>query len=207
MMTGTDSLVLGDFNVHHSLWHSGTTNTRGNQLADSISISSLAVLNIDSPTRPPGNAYPSSPDVSLASASLITSSEWQTHTIMSSDHLPILIGLQTTATSSPSWHRSYTNLMKADWTRYRQELERKLSSRNLPTDCQKDEKLFRSTLLKAASHHIPTGKRKLYTQQVPTEIFAMMEKRDDLPKQDRASPRLSTMNDEITKVTLDHKRR
>ena len=101
LLTGTNSLVLGDFNAHHSLWHSGTTDSRGNQLA--LSISSFAVLNTDSPTRVPGNSDPSSPDVSLASASLITSSEWQTHTTMSSDHLPILIGLQTTSTSSPSY--------------------------------------------------------------------------------------------------------
>ena len=59
--------------------------------------------------RLPSNADPSSPDVSLASASLITSSEWQTHTT-------ILIGLQTTATSSPARHRTYVNLKKADWT-------------------------------------------------------------------------------------------
>ena len=90
LLTGTDSLVLGDFNAHHSLWHSGTTDTRGNQLADSVSTSSFAVLNTDSPTRLPGSANPSSADVSLASTSLITSSEWQTHTTMSSDHLPIL---------------------------------------------------------------------------------------------------------------------
>ena len=126
---------------------------------------------------------------------------------MSSDHLPILIGLQTTATSSPARHRTYINLKKADWTGYRQEIERKLSSHHLPTDCQKGEKLFRATLLKAASHHIPTGRRKLYTQQVPAEILAMMEERDDLRKQDPASPRLLTMNDEITKATSDHKRR
>ena len=75
LLTGTDSLVLGDFNAHHSPWHSWTTDTRGNQLADSISISSFAVLNTDSPTTLPGNADPSSPDVSLASASLITWSE------------------------------------------------------------------------------------------------------------------------------------
>ena len=86
LLTGTDSLVLGDFNAHHSLWQSGTTNTRGNQLADSISISSFAALNTDSPTRLPGDADHSSPDVLLASAFLITSSEWQTHTTMSSDH-------------------------------------------------------------------------------------------------------------------------
>ena len=71
--------------------------------------------------------------------------------------------LQTTATSYPAQHRTYINLKKADWTRYRQEIERKLSSRHLPTDCQKYRKLFRATLLKAASHHIPTGRHKLYT--------------------------------------------
>ena len=48
MLTGTDSLVLGDFNAHHSLWHSGTTDTRGNQLAGSVSISSFAVQNTNS---------------------------------------------------------------------------------------------------------------------------------------------------------------
>ena len=89
---------------------------------------------------------------------------------MSSDHLPILIGLQTTATSSHARQRTYINLKKADWTQYRQEM----SSHHLPTDCQKDEKLFRTTLLKAASHHIPTGIRKLYTQHVPAEILAIL---------------------------------
>ena len=126
---------------------------------------------------------------------------------MSSDHLHILVGLQTTATSSPARHRTYINLKKADWTRYRQEIERKLSPRHLPTDCQKDQKLFQATLLKAASHHIPTGIRKLYTQQVKAGTLAMIEERDDLRKQDPASSRLSTMNDEITKATSDHKRR
>ena len=42
-------------------------------------------------------------------------------------------------------------------------------------------------------------------QTVPAEIFAMMVERDDLRKQDSALPRLSTMNDEITKATSDHK--
>ena len=126
---------------------------------------------------------------------------------MSSDHLSILIGLQTTATSSAARHRTFINLKKADWTGYKQEIEHKLSSRHLLTDCQKNEKLFRATLLKGATHHIPTGRRKLYTQQVPAEILAMMEERDDLRKQDPASPPLSTMNDEITKETSDHKRR
>ena len=35
----------------------------------------------------------------------------------------------------------------------------------------------------------------------------MMDERDVLRKLNPASPRLSTMNDEITKATSDHKRR
>ena len=116
---------------------------RDNQLADSASISSFVVLNTNSSTRLPGNDDPSYPYVSLAAAFLITSFKWQTHTTMSSDHLPILIGLSITATSSPAQYRIYINLKKADWTRYRQEIERKLSSSHFPADCQKDEKLFR----------------------------------------------------------------
>ena len=45
----------------------------------------------------------------------------------------------------------------------------------------------------------------LHTQQVPVEILAMMEERDDPRKQDPVSPRLSTMNDEIAKATSDYK--
>ena len=73
--------------------------------------------------------------------------------------------------------------------------------------CNTVEPTMLATLLKAASHHISTGRRKLYTQQVPAEILTMMEERDDLRKQDPTSPRLPTMNDEITKATSDHKRR
>ena len=200
--TGTDSLVVGDFNAHHSLWHSGRADSRGNQLANAVSISSFAVLNTASSTRLPGNARCI---ISISLSHHLV--EWQTHTTMSSDHLPILIGLQTTASSSPAPHRTYINFNKADLTGHMQEIERKLSTRHLPTCCQKDEKLFRATLLKAAFHHIPTGRCKLYTQQVPAEILATKKERDDLRNQDPASPRLSIMNDEITKATSDHKRR
>ena len=188
----------------NSLWHSGTTDSRGNQLADSVSNSSFAVLNTNSPTRLPGNADFRCIISIILSHHLVGMANTHDHELRPSAHT---FGLQTTATSSPARHRTYINTKKADWTGYRQEIERKLSSRHFPTDCQKDEKWIRTTLLKAASHHIPTGRRNRYTKQVPAEILAMMEERDDLRKQDSASPRLSTMNDEITKATSDHKRR
>ena len=96
LLTTQDSLILVDFNAHHLSWYSGSTDTRWRKMADSINGSDHGILNWDTPTRVPPNAEPepSSPDVSLASASLISSCSWQTLSTLSSDHLPILIRLQ-----------------------------------------------------------------------------------------------------------------
>ena len=112
LMMTTATRILGDFNAHHSSWYSGSTDSRGTML---VSGSNFGILNWDSPTRLPWNAYPSSPDVSLASVSLITSTNWQTKTNLGSDHLPILISLQMDVTINPIQHRSSINLKKANW--------------------------------------------------------------------------------------------
>ena len=143
--------ILGDFNAHHPSLYSRSTDTRGRQIADSINGSDYGILNWASPIRVPPNAEPSSPDVSLASASLITSCSWQTLLTLSSDHLPILIRLKMKAPSNPCLRRIYVNLKTANWDRYRQEVEAALSNRFLATDCQRDEKIFRTVLLKAPS--------------------------------------------------------
>ena len=59
-------------------------------------------------------------------------------------------------TSTPGLRRTYVNLNKADWDRYRQEVETALSKRS-----QRDEKIFRTVLLKAASYHMPTGRFRI----------------------------------------------
>ena len=190
LMTTPDTLVLGDFNAHHSSWHATSTDTRGKNLADSICNFDFGILNWDTPTRLPSNATPSSPDVSLASSSLITSTNWNTITTLGSDHLPILIRLQTTVSVTPASHRTYLNLKKANWARFTQEIEDKLSNRPLPSDCQKDEKTLRAIILKAASHHIPTGRHKINTEPVPAEILDLTKERDKLRLRDHTSPEL-----------------
>ena len=164
----------------------------------------LDILNWDSPTRGPPNAEPSSPDV-LASASLITSCSCQTLSTLGSDHLPILIRLQMKATSNPGLRRTYVNLKKANWDRYRLEVEAALSKRSLPTDCQRDEKIFCTVLLKAASHHIPNGRHILHEEPVPAEILDVMNRRDDLRKRDPTSPELPRLNKAIQNRIWLHK--
>ena len=38
--------------------------------------------------------------------------------------------------SNPGIRQTYDNLKKANWDRYRQEVETALSKRSLPTDCE-----------------------------------------------------------------------
>ena len=181
LLTTLDTLILGEFNAHHPSWYSGSTNTRGKGMDDSINEFDYGTLNWESPTRVPPNAEPSSPDASLASTSLITSCSWQTLFTLSSDHLPIVIRLQMKTTTSPGLRQTYVNLKKANWDSYRQEVEAALSKRSLPTHCQRDEKFFRTVLLKAASHHIPTGRHRLHKEPVPVEILDVMTRLDDPP--------------------------
>ena len=107
LLTTSDTLILGDFNAHHLSWYSRSTDTRGRKIADSINGYDYGILNWDSPTRVPQNAEPSSPDVSLASAYIITSCSWQTLSTFSSDNLPILIRLQIKTPSNPGLRRTY----------------------------------------------------------------------------------------------------
>ena len=159
----------------------------------------------DSPTRLPSNANPSSPDVSLASASLITSTNWQTKTNLGSDHLLILISMQMDITINIP-HRTSFNLKKANWDRYRKEIENKLSKRRLPTNSQKGGKFLRTIILKAASRHIPSGRNRIHTEPVPAEILDRIRARDDLRYRDPTSPALQQIHAEITRTTNEHRR-
>ena len=173
---------------------------------DSINGSDYGILNWHSPTRVPPNAEPSSPDVLLASTSLITSCYWQTLSTLSSEHLPILIRLQMKTYTTPGLHPTYVNLKKDNRDRHRQEVEAALSKRSIPTDCQRDDKICCTVLLKAASHHIPTGRHRLHEEPVPAEILDVITRQDDLRKRDPTSPELPRLNYDIQNRIYAYKR-
>ena len=76
-----------------------------------------------------------------------------------------------------------------------------MSKRSLPTDCQRYEKIFRTVLLKAASHHIPTGRHRLHKEAVPAEILDEMTS-----VKDPTSPELPRLNKAIQNRICVHKR-
>ena len=109
-------------------------------------------------------------------------------------------------TTTQGLRRTYVNLKKANWDRCRQEVEAVLSKRSLPIDCQRDEKIFRTVLLKAASHHIPTGRHRLHEEHVSAEILDVMTRRDDLCKRVPTSPERPILNYDIQNRIYAYKR-
>ena len=126
--------------------------SRGTMLDSMVSGSNFGILNWDSPTRLPGNANPSSPDVSLSSASLITSTNWQTKTNLGSDNLQILISLQMDVTINQIQHRSSINLKRQTGT---ETVER------LKTSWAKDD--FRPTAKKEKRSCVPLFLKQPHT--------------------------------------------
>ena len=65
LFTANDSIIMGNFNAHHPLWHCTLEeNQRGTNLADHIIESNYGVLNEDFPTRITPTVS-SSPDTTL----------------------------------------------------------------------------------------------------------------------------------------------
>ena len=122
------------------------------------------------------------------------------------DDLPILIRLQMKTPSNSGLRRTYVNLKKANWDRHRQKVEAALSNRSRPSDCQRDEKIFSTVLLKAASHHIPTGRHRPHEKPVPAGILDVINRRDDFRKRYPISPELPRLNKDIQNRICVHKR-
>ena len=209
-----DSLILGDINAHDELWFSSIQDTRGANLAEEIAESNFGVLNENTPTRVPSNNQPTSPDISMASYSLLPNSKWETITSLGSDHLPIIITLSTTIKPSLSENRKYINFNKAVWPQYQEDIEKAIDNlKKLPPSIQaninssvhKSEKIFRSIVNKASRQNIPGGRIKEVIPEIPTATKEKIDRRDQIRIADPNSPELAELNREIYTEINTHK--
>ena len=107
-----NSIITGDVNAHSTLWHSYTDDHRGELISETLYNSNHITLNTDTPTRVPNNAHqqPTSPDITTISSSLYNRTTWKTIHALNSDHLPILLTIQTDNKHTIQQNRrSYTN--------------------------------------------------------------------------------------------------
>ena len=203
-----DAIILGDLNGHDSLWHSSLSDARGNMLAEEISDSDFGVLNEDLPTRLPlsQDCQPTSPDVSLASLPLLPFTSWTTKTQLSSDHLPIILSIQTDIKPITTDDRTYINFRKADWSKFYVETEKLFATLTTPNDVYKGEKAFRKIINKVSKTCIPSGRIKTMVPEIPTEAAQKIKERDDIRANNPTSDRLATLNEEIDKLINTQRR-
>ncbi|KAH7711067.1 putative reverse transcriptase - house mosquito [Aphelenchoides avenae] len=205
----SDTLVLGDLNAHDPLWHSTRADARGSALSEEMLDSNYGVLNEDAPTRLPSAGEPTSPDVSLASSSLLTSAEWQTLVALGSDHLPILITLQSSVEGLFTPRTTYVNIGKADWPAFRSRSEQLFAQLVAPRrrlTIAAAEKIIRKVIQEASKHTIPAGRRKLIVPYLSAEVRSLTQQRDALRSAAPHSPRIVELNAQITDAIASEKR-
>ena len=193
ILNTNNTMLTGDFNAHHTLWHSPTTDNRGTLIADLINSSNQIVLNTNTPTRMPTNRnhQATSPDISTASNTIYNNITWSTLNALNSDHNPIKISYNTKTKFRLIQHRrSYTNYRKADWQGFTNSIENALTDTTDVTDVHKSNKILTLLLLDADKHYIPKGIIRPNNPLLPENIRAQIEERDIIKANDPTDNRL-----------------
>lgn len=141
------TLILGDFNGHHTNW-SYKTDQRDNN--------SFITLNNGQHTRIKlvnNILQRSSPDISLVSSDIALRLNWTTLSeTLGSDHMLIKITSYINSNTDITLKR---NLKKADWTAYKDKLETSFTDFLITDDLQSSYNNFVNCINTAADSHIP----------------------------------------------------
>uniref|UniRef100_A0A8R1ICM1 Endo/exonuclease/phosphatase domain-containing protein n=1 Tax=Caenorhabditis japonica TaxID=281687 RepID=A0A8R1ICM1_CAEJA len=86
-------ILTGDWNAHSSAWHSHKTDERGSMIEDELdSRGNHVILNENTFTRA-ATGILSSPDITMATADIASRATWHTCGVVNTDHLPIIIAM------------------------------------------------------------------------------------------------------------------
>ncbi|MEL7520422.1 MAG: reverse transcriptase family protein, partial [Cyanobacteria bacterium J06553_1] len=178
-----NSIIAGDFNAKSTAWYSqNTDDARGTDIEDQLN--SMCTLNdTEQYTHIPyqANRLPSSPDITFCSTNLFHFTTWTTKQKLPSDHLPIVITIETQLKKERS-HITHKNYKKADWTKFKEETEQHFSTLNSSpiNNIDRHIKEFNSIIQNADKKHIPKGNTRHYNPNFTPEIARLVRQRDEL---------------------------
>ena len=202
------ALILGDINAHHTqIYSQDNDDARGNNIIDWLTNNNYGILNLDTPTRSTKHCN-SSPDISLASPSILPCSSWTTVTALSSDHLPIHISLSSEVKLINAPKRTFINFNKANWQGFQDQIENALLTSVLPIDSDphKKEKHLRKIINAAAKAHIPSGRIPKIQPSIPTQAKKLIKDRDKARSENPSDPIIDILNQEINIQIKNHKK-
>ncbi|KAI5753538.1 hypothetical protein M8J77_001119 [Diaphorina citri] len=207
LLNSDDTIIVGDFNGHHNTWDSYlSSDRRGEDLAAEIEQSDFGILNDEQQyTRLVGDQI-SSPDISLASTSLLQTTDWNANIKLSSDHLPITISILRTIQKIKSENKTFINFVKANWDGFLEYTESRFEREPLPTNVIKGEKVFSNILNKGRKLHVPTGRIPNIIPNFPTEAINLAEERDIIRQANPNDPKIKILNKQIAETVREHKK-
>ena len=110
------AVMMGDYNAHHPLWGSTSSNQLGTDLEEIFSLRNLCVLNDGTPTRLHYNGTATCIDLTVVDPSIVLDFEWSVlDDSHGSDHYPVL--LKSVSAEEEDSEARY-NLNKANWPVY-----------------------------------------------------------------------------------------
>ena len=203
-----NSIIVGDINAHSQLWHSPTPDHRGEVITSLLLGSDHVVLNQNTHTRTPSQNTQqlTSPDITSISSNLANQTTWKTKTSLSSDHLPIIININTKSNFrlAPS-NKTFTNYKKANWNKFTEEIELSIQDAPAPNNVHSANKCLTNLILLADKHHIPKGRIKKLNQPLPNHIKDVLRDRNNLRSTNPTDSRIAPLNKEISKLIENHR--
>ena len=188
-------LIVGNINAHHSRWDTNTNeDERREQIADEIDAADYTILNENEATQLPTNGRSTSSDISLASNDIALLSEWSVSTSLASDHLPILITINSELSTIDGPRRTYIIFKKADWARYAEACDKYLAESSEARTVEQAEKTFRKAVNKASGLFIPAGRIQHFQ---PASAKSLADERDRKRGLNPADETLSDLNKHI----------
>ena len=203
-----NSIISGDINAHSPIWHSHTTDHRGDLIADLLGNSDHITLNTNTHTRLPfaANQRLTSPDITSITTNLYNRTHWETLNALNSDHLPILTTINTRTNFRLQQNRqTYTNYNKANWQNFTTETESSFRNINPQSDTHTANKILTNIILNADKHNIPKGKIQHNCKLLPEDIRTKINTRNNIRKHNPLDPNLAQLNNEITSDIQHHK--
>ena len=128
------------------------------------------------------------------------------NTSLASDHLPILITINSELSTIDGPRRTCINFMKADWVRYAEACDYYLAEAGKTRTVEQAEKIFRKAVNKASGLFIPAGRIQHFQPTMPTSAKSLADERDRKRGLCPADETLNDLNKQIQKLVVDDKR-
>ena len=158
-------LIVWFLNAHHSSWDANTNDDDGGeQLADEIDAVNNTILNENEATRLPTNSRSTSLEISLASSDNALLSDRPVSTTLASDHVPILITINSESSSIDGPRQTYINFKIAERARHAEACNKYLAEAGETSTVEQAEKSFRKACNKASGLFIPAGRIQHFQQ-------------------------------------------